>query len=349
MSTKEHERIREFRDDVTGWRRWGPYVSDRAWATVREDYSADGNAWEYLPHDLARSKAYRWGEDGIAGICDRYQLLVFAPAFWNGRDPILKERLFGLSSPEGNHGEDVKEYYYYLDNTPTHSYMKCLYKYPQREFPYAKLVEENRRRGGHDLEFELIDTGIFDEDRYFDIVIEYAKVTPEDIVIRIEAINRGREPAELHILPHLWFRNTWSWGRTRGPEPKIAPGPDGPSFLSLATDDSKVETLQSIPIIYRLGPRTLYAPGNGVAVFTDNETNMPRVFGPGHFNRTPYVKDAFHRWLIDGEDCINPGRIGTKAAIHYRFGAIPPGGRPSSASGCATTSTSPRPSTMSTR
>ncbi|MBV8075539.1 MAG: glucosidase, partial [Planctomycetaceae bacterium] len=238
MPTKEHERIREFRDDVTGWRRWGPYVSDRAWATVREDYSADGNAWEYLPHELARSKAYRWGEDGIAAICDRYQLLVFAPAFWNGRDPILKERYFGVGAPEGNHGEDVKEYYYYVDNTPTHSYMKCVYKYPQREFPYAKLVEENRRRGGHDLEYELMDTGIFDDDRYFDIVIEYAKVTPEDIVIRIEAINRGREPAALHVLPHLWFRNTWSWGRTPGPEPKIAPGPVGPSFLSLVTDDS---------------------------------------------------------------------------------------------------------------
>ena len=259
MPTKEHERIRQFQDDVTGWRRWGPYVSDRAWATVREDYSANGNAWNFLPHDLARSKAYRWGEDGIAGICDRYQLLVFAPAFWNGRDPILKERLFGLNSPEGNHGEDVKEYYFYLDNTPTHSYMKFLYKYPQREFPYAQLVEENRRRGGHDCEYELIDTGIFDEDRYFDIVIEYAKATPEDLCIRIEAINRGPEPATLHILPHLWFRNTWSWGRTPGPEPQIAPGPGGPAFLSLVTDDSKVETLQSIPISYRLGHRTLYA------------------------------------------------------------------------------------------
>ena len=325
MPTKEHERIRQFQDDVTGWRRWGPYVSDRAWATVREDYSANGDTWNYLPHDLARSKAYRWGEDGIAALCDRYQLLVFAPAFWNGRDPILKERYFGVNSPEGNHGEDVKEYYFYLDNTPTHSYMKCLYKYPQREFPYAKLVEENRRRGGHDCEYELIDTGIFEEDRYFDIVIEYAKATPEDLCIRIEAINRGPEPATLHILPHLWFRNTWSWGRTPGPEPQIAPGPGGPTFLSLVTDDSKVETLQSIPISYRLGHRTLYAPEDGVPVFTNNETNMPRVFGPGHVSRTPYVKDAFHCWLIAGEDGTNPSRTGTKAAIHYRFDAIPPG------------------------
>src|SRR4051794_25766478 len=191
MPTKERERIGQFQDDVIGWRRWGPYVSDRAWATVREDYSADGNAWEYLPHDLARSKAYRWGEDGIAAICDRYQLLVFAFAFWNGRDPILKERFFGVGSPQGNHGEDVKEYYFYLDNTPTHSYMKFLYKYPQAEYPYEQLVAESLRRTTHDFEYELIDTGIFDEDRYFDIVIEYAKATTEDLCIRIEAINRG--------------------------------------------------------------------------------------------------------------------------------------------------------------
>jgi len=222
--TSEHERIRQSDDDVWGWRRWGPYVSDRAWGTVREDYSGNGDAWSFFPHDLARSKAYRWGEDGIAGICDRYQLLVFAPAFWNGRDPILKERLYGLTTHEGNHGEDVKEYYFYLDNIPSHAYMKFLYKYPHAEFPYRRLIEENRRRTTLDPEFELIDTGIFDGDRYFDIVVEYAKVTPEDLCIRIEAINRGPEPARLHILPHLWFRNTWSWGPTPCPEPKIASG-----------------------------------------------------------------------------------------------------------------------------
>src|SRR5262245_61159034 len=221
--TKEHDRLQEIRDDTSGWRRWGPFVSDRAWATVREDYSEDGDAWAFLPHDLARSKAYRWGEDAIAGICDRYQLLVFAPVFWNGRDPILKERLFGLTPVEGNHGEDVKEYYFHVDNTPTHSYMKLLYKYPQAEYPYARLVEENRCRSAHESEFELIDTGLFDEDRYFDIVIEYAKATPEDLCIRIEAWNRGPEAAPLLILPQLWFRNTWAWGRAPGPEPTIMP------------------------------------------------------------------------------------------------------------------------------
>src|SRR3954447_24227952 len=189
--TQEHQRLRDLQDDVFSWRRWGPYVSDRSWGTVREDYSAHGDAWGFLPHDLARSKAYRWGEDAIAGICDRYQLLVLAPAFWNGRDPILKERLFGLSSPEGNHGEDVKEYYFHVDNTPTHSYMQFLYKYPQREFPYAQLVAENQHRRGQGFEYELLDTGVFDEDRYFDICIEYAKDPPEDLCVRIEAFNRG--------------------------------------------------------------------------------------------------------------------------------------------------------------
>src|SRR5579871_1910928 len=225
MPTPEHRRLREIRDDHSGWRRWGPYVSERAWATVREDYSADGDVWNYLPHDLARSKAYRWGEDGIAAICDRYQLLCFAPALWNERDPILKERLFGLTAHEGNHGEDVKEYYFYIDSTPTHSYMKALYKYPQAEYPYARLVEENRRRSRYDREFELIDTGIFDGNRYFDIFAEYAKADSEDIFIRVTAVNRGPDEAPLHILPTLWFRNTWSWGRSGEgywPKPTIA-------------------------------------------------------------------------------------------------------------------------------
>jgi hypothetical protein len=323
VTTTEQERIREIRDDSTGWRRWGPYVSERSWATVREDYSPDGDAWNFLPHNLARSKAYRWGEDGIAGICDRYQLLVFAPAFWNGRDAILKERLFGLTPVEGNHGEDVKEYYFHLDNTPTHSYMKFLYKYPQAEYPYAQLVEENRRRSAREFEFELIDTGVFDADRYFDIVIEYAKATSEDLCIRIEAWNRGPEAAPLLILPQLWFRNTWAWGRAPGPEPTIMPGREGPGFLSLVTDDSALETLAYIPVRYRLGPRTLYGPAGGIPLFTDNETNQPRVFGPGHVSRKPYVKDAFHRHLIHGEDCTNPNRIGTKSGLVYRFSAIP--------------------------
>ncbi len=253
--TPEHQRLHApDSGPVRAWSKWGPYVSDRAWGTVREDYSASGDAWNFLPHDQARSKTYRWGEDGIAGICDRYQILVFALALWNGRDPILKERLFGLNSNEGNHGEDVKEYYFYLDSTPTHSYMRMLYKYPQTEFPYARLVEENGRRGGSGFEFELMDTGVFDEDRYFDVVIEYAKFSPEDIAIRIEAFNRGPEDAVLHLLPHLWFRNTWAWTDPPGPEPVIAPGPASRAFLSLAADDSSARAPQNLPFEYRLGP-----------------------------------------------------------------------------------------------
>jgi hypothetical protein len=330
MPTPEHQRMREVHDDASGWRRWGPYVGERAWATVREDYSPDGNAWGYLPHDLARSKAYRWGEDGIAGICDRYQLLCFAPAFWNGADPILKERLFGLTAHEGNHGEDVKECYYYLDNTPTHSYMKYLYKYPQAAFPYALLVEENERRAGKGFEFELLDTGVFDDDRYFDIFIEYAKATPEDLCVRIEAFNRGPEAAPLHLLPHLWFRNTWAWGanawaRHPDPEPCIRLGPEGAGFVAVHSDDSCVETLTHLPVAYRVGPRVLYGPAGGAVLFTYNETNGPRVHGPGNRSRRPYVKDAFHRHIIDGEPAINPDGQGTKAALHYTC-TVPAGG-----------------------
>ena len=207
----EEQRLQEARERKVYWKHWGPYLSERAWGTVREDYSADGNAWNYLPHDHARSRAYRWNEDGLGGISDRHGLVCFALALWNGRDPILKERLFGLTGGEGNHGEDVKEYYFYLDSTPTHSYMKYLYKYPQRQFPYAELVAENRRRSQHEPEYELLDTGIFDEDRYFDLFIEYAKATAEDILIRISVVNRGPETAQLHLLPTLWCRNTWSW------------------------------------------------------------------------------------------------------------------------------------------
>jgi hypothetical protein len=293
---------------------------------VREDYSPGGDAWGYLPHDLARSKAYRWGEDGIAGVCDRYQLLVFAPAFWNTHDPILKERLFGVTPHEGNHGEDVKEYYFHLDCTPTHSYMKYLYKYPHAPFPYGRLIEENRQRGGQGFEFELLDTGIFDENRYFDIFIEYAKEGPEDLCVRIEAFNRGPEAAPLHILPHLWFRNTWAWWKEPQPEPVIRLGSSGPDFVRLVTDDSTAHELANVPVSYRLGPRSLYAAPDGIPLFTNNETNMPRVYGPGNVSRSPYVKDAFHRYLIDGEPCINPGGSGTKAALDYYFPQVPAGG-----------------------
>ncbi len=324
-TTAEQSRLAEIRDQIFGWRRWGPYVSERSWATVREDYSSDGDAWHFLPHDLAASKAYRWGEDGIAGICDRYQLLVFAPAFWNGLDPILKERLFGLTPYEGNHGEDVKEYYFHVDNTPTHSYMKYVYKYPQAEFPYQRLIDENRRRSGKGPEFELLDTGIFADDRYFDIVIEYAKVDEEDIAIRIEAINRGPQPAPLHIVPQLWFRNTWCWGNTPLPEPLIELLPASDDHLRLAANDRDLDLVGNLPVHYRLGRRVLSAPLGGEPIFTDNETNASRVFGPGCANSRPFVKDAFHRWIVNGEPCTNPAGRGTKAAIHYEYDAVPPG------------------------
>ena len=325
-TTAEHQRLAEIHDSTSGWRRWGPYVSDRAWATVREDYSADGEAWTFLPHDQARSKAYRWGEDAIAGFCDRYQLIVFAPAFWNGRDSILKERLFGLSGPEGNHGEDVKEYYYYLDATPTHSYLRFLYKYPQTRYPYERLVRENAARGTRDPEFELLDTGFFDDDRYFDLEVEYAKFNEEDIAIRIRATNRGPDPAPLHLVPQLWFRNTWSWGARPTPAPKISQGPGGETYQTLTTNDSMVETLATVPVAYRIGPRTLYAPLGGQAMFTENETNPARV--PGFRPRpgaSRFVKDAFHRQVVNQESSTNPDLVGSKAALHYRLGSIRPG------------------------
>jgi hypothetical protein len=326
MATQEHLRLQQITDDITSWRRWGPYVSDRAWASVREDYSSNGDAWGYLPHDLARSKAYRWGEDGIAGVCDRYQLLVFAPAFWNGRDPILKERLFGVTPHEGNHGEDVKEYYFHVDNTPTHSYMKLLYKYPQAEYPYQQLIEENRRRNGQGLEFELLDTGIFRDNRYFDIFIEYAKATTEDLCIRIEAFNRGPDPAPLDILPHLWFRNIWAWDCHPEPEPIIRVGPCAAGFVSLLADDTNLRTPANIPVDYRLNPRVLYGPAGGRALFTDNETNCPRVWGPDSVSRKPYVKDGINDHVVRGLATVNPAQTGTRAALWYHFGAVPPGG-----------------------
>ncbi|MGE0455683.1 MAG: glucosidase [Vicinamibacteria bacterium] len=316
--TREHARLAGLDGDVTAWRRFGPYVSERAWGTVREDYSADGNAWDFLPHELARSKAYRWGEDGLAGICDRYQLLCFALAFWNGRDPILKERLFGVVPSEGNHGEDVKEYYFYLDSTPTHSYMKWLYKFPQREFPYADLVEENRRRAGQGPEYELLDTGVFDEDRYFDVFVEYAKASPEDVAIRVTIENRGPEDAEIHVLPQLWFRNSWAWGPHPDPLPEIVRGAAAPGHASLVADDTPGRPPRGLPFLYRLGPRHLYVEPDAELLFTDNETNAPVVFGPGAESRSRYVKDAFHRYVVNGEDCVNPAETGTRACAWLR-------------------------------
>jgi hypothetical protein len=317
----EHERLAGMDGELAAWRRWGPYVAERSWGTVREDYSADGNAWEFLPHDLARSTAYRWGEDGLAGICDRYQILVFALAFWNEQDPILKERAFGLTPTEGNHGEDVKEYYFYLDATPTHSYMKWLYKYPQRAYPFQQLIEENRCRQGRGREFELLDTGIFDDDRYFDVTVEYAKASPEDLVIRITIENRGSDPAPIHVLPHLWFRNTWAWSEPPGAEPRIEPGPTGPGFVSLLADDGMATSPRNLPFEYRLGRRHLYVEDGGELLFTDNETNTERTFGRGIRGRhaRQFVKDAFHRYVIGGEDATNPARLGTKSCAHYRY------------------------------
>src|SRR2546426_4745074 len=307
--TQEEIRLSESRARKKHWKRWGPYLSERAWGTVREDYSPYGNAWEYLPHDHARSRAYRWNEDGLAGICDRRQMICFALALWNEHDPILKERIFGLTGNEGNHGEDVKEYYFYLDSTPTHSYMKYLYKYPQAEFPYTKLVDENRRRGKNQPEFELLDTGVFDDNRYFDVFVEYAKADTEDILIKITVTNRGPEAANLRLLPTVWFRNTWSWGsRERRPElHQSRPAPNPVIELNLS-QQSKAQP----------GNRWLHCQGSPELLFTENETNVRRLFGVE--NRTPYVKDAIHDYVVRGaKDAVNPERVGTKAAAHYQF------------------------------
>lgn len=297
--TNEEKRLQESQERKEHWKRWGPYLSERQWGTVREDYSAYGTAWDFLPHDQARSKAYRWGEDGLAGISDRHQLICFAIALWNGRDPILKERLFGLTGSEGNHGEDVKEYYFYLDSTPTHSYMKYLYKYPHAEFPYAQLVEENRRRGKRDLEFELINTGVFDEDRYFDVQVEYAKQTPEDILIRIEVTNHGPEDADLHLLPTVWFRNTWSWNQ------------EGKKPLLRKAEGNIVEISND-----KYGNRYLYCDGAPQLLFTENETNHMRIYGS--MNGTRFAKDGINNYIVNGvQGAVNPEQRGTKAAADY--------------------------------
>ena len=304
----EAERLEQDTRRERNWKRWGPYLSERQWGTVREDYSEYGTAWDYFPHDHARSRTYRWGEDGLLGLCDREGRLCFAIALWNGRDPILKERLFGLSGPEGNHGEDVKESYFYLDSTPTHSYMKALYKYPQAEFPYGRLVEENRRRGRNDPEFELADTGVFEADRYFDVFMEYAKTSPDDVLIRITVANRGPEPARLDLLPTLWFRNTWTWGRTGEGywgKPSIVAGGSG----TLAADHESMGRFRLFVEDAPVAPELL---------FTENETNTARLFGSP--NATPHVKDAFHEYVVGGRgDAVNPARTGTKAAALYRL------------------------------
>jgi hypothetical protein len=307
IETKEQRRLNETRDDALPWKKWGPYLSERQWGTVREDYSQDGNAWDYFTHDQSRSRAYRWGEDGLAGISDDKQQLCFAIALWNGRDPILKERLFGLTNSEGNHGEDVKEYYFYLDSTPTHSYMKYLYKYPQQEFPYLDLIETNRRRSREELEYELLDTGIFDTDRYFDVFVEYAKADPEDILIKISAYNRGPEAAELHLLPTLWFRNTWS-GLSDDTKPDLRKTREGTILASKSV----------------IGDRTLCCDKDPGLLFTENETNLARLWGQP--NPSPYVKDAFHEYVVSGKkEAVNPSNTGTKCAALYRF-EIPAGG-----------------------
>ena len=306
----ERVRLAEDARRERNWKRWGPYLSERQWGTVREDYSADGTSWEYFPHDHARSRAYRWGEDGLLGICDREGRVCFALTLWNGRDPFLKERLFGLTGPEGNHGEDVKESYFFLDATPTNSYLKALYKYPQAEFPYVKLADEARRRTRNDPEFELFETGVFDGGRYFDVFAEYAKASPDDILIRITVANRGPEAATLHLLPTLWFHNTWSWGRTGDeypPTPTITA--DGKENL-IATHT----TLGRFRLAASVGPSG-QAPQ---LLFTDNETNAERLFGSR--NESPYVKDAFHDYLVGGRSAaVNPEMTGTKAAACYRL------------------------------
>src|SRR5881409_3165732 len=303
--TQEEQRLEEARTRTKHWKRWGPYLSERQWGTVREDYSPNGTAWDYFPHDHARSRAYRWGEDGLLGISDNHERLCFALALWNEKDPILKERMFGLTGSQGNHGEDVKDYYFYLDSTPTHSYMKGLYKYPQGEFPYVWLVDENQRRGRRDAEFELVDTGVFESDRYFDVVTEYAKAAPDDLLIRITVTNRGPDPAPLHLLPTLWCRNTWAW----------EPGAVRPR-LRLTALGGKACILVEHAELGR--PYRLYCDGDPALLFTENDTNLHRVHGVE--NPSAFVKDGFHEYVVHGQiGAVNPAREGTKTAAHYRM------------------------------
>ncbi|MGD0931336.1 MAG: glucosidase [Candidatus Korobacteraceae bacterium] len=301
----EATRLQEARSAKTPWKKWGPYLSERQWGTVREDYSLDGNAWDYFTHDQARSRAYHWGEDGLAGISDDQQLLCFSVALWNGKDPILKERLFGLTNSEANHGEDVKEYYFYLDSTPTHSYMKYLYKYPQVEFPYGDLIENNKRRSRLDMEYELLDTGVFNGDRYFDVFVEYAKLSPEDLLIQINVSNRGPEAAALDVLPTLWFRNNWTWW----------PGTPKPSLKQVSGQKGTQAVAASQA---ELGERYLYCDGDAELLFTENETNNERTFGTP--NISPYVKDGINNYVVQGDhSAVNPKKTGTKSSAHYQL------------------------------
>ena len=306
----EQNRLDEARENRAPWKKWGPYLSERQWGTVREDYSDNGDAWNYFSHDQARSRAYRWGEDGLGGICDDHQVLCFALALWNGRDPILKERAFGLANNEGNHGEDVKEYYFYIDSTPTHSYMKYLYKYPQDAFPYNDLVATNRSRGKNEPEYELLDTGVFDENRYFDVFVEYAKAAPEDVLVRISVFNRGADPAPLHLLPTLWFRNTWSQ-QGGGSKPIL-------ERLELS-GHAAVRAHHSDPLFQEtLSDRYLYCDAEVPLLFTENETNNAKLFGSA--NASPYVKDGINNYVVHGDaQAVNPAQRGTKVAPHYHL------------------------------
>jgi mannosylglycerate hydrolase MGH1-like protein len=306
--TEEQRRLDEACAKLVPWKKWGPYLSERQWGTVREDYSANGDAWDYFTHDHARSRAYRWGEDGLAGVCDDHQILCFALAMWNEKDPILKERLFGLTNSEGNHGEDVKEYYFYLDSTPTHSYMKYLYKYPQAAYPYDDLVKTNRERGRGKPEYELLDTGVFNENKYFDVFVEYAKGGAEDLGIKISVTNRGPEKATLHLLPTVWFRNTWMWSES-GSKPKLN-GVQRNGFSEISVHHTDPIFQESLP------DYSLYCEGEAPLLFTENESNNEKLFGTK--NASPYVKDGFHNYIIHGQkEAVNPSMEGTKAAPHY--------------------------------
>ena len=313
--SSEQIRLEEAREQKIPWKKWGPYLSERQWGTVREDYSEGGDAWNFFTHDQARSRAYRWGEDGIAGISDDKQRLCFALALWNGRDPILKERLFGLTNSEGNHGEDVKEYYFYLDSTPTHSYMKYLYKYPQAAFPYADLLDTNKRRSRDEMEYELLDTGVFDGDRYFDVFVEYAKAGPEDILVRITAANRGPDAAELHLLPTLWFRNDWAAWIADSNRAAVKPNL---RQIEAAAGVSAVAATHPL-----LGEFILSCEREVPLLFVENETNHERLF-PGQKNESPYVKDGINNCVVEGnQDAVNPEKQGTKVAAHYRLKVKP--------------------------
>src|SRR6266571_8396311 len=303
MASAEASRLNEVPRGRAPWKHWGPYLSERAWGTVREDYSADGAAWDFFPHDHARSRAYRWSEDGLAGICDDRQTLCFAIALWNGCDPILKERIFGLTGTQGNHGEDAKEYWFYLDSTPTHSWMRWRYMYPQAEFPYTQLVEENARRGKLDPEFELVDTAVFDDGRYWEITADYAKASPGELLIRINVRNAGPDPATLDVLPTLWFRNTWSWG------------------IDATMPSLRLEGGALVAEHARLGRRVLSASDTPEALFCENETNAVRLFGVP--SSTPYPKDGINDHVISGAATVNPEQTGTKAAFRYRLEVAP--------------------------